>query len=43
VTASDPITLVGVAAVLGAVTLAASMVPAWRAATVDPMVVLRCE
>jgi predicted permease len=43
VTASDPITLAGVAAVLGAVTLAASLVPAWRATTVDPMVVLRCE
>jgi predicted permease len=43
VTATDPIAFTSVAAVLGAVALAASLVPAWRAAAVDPMVVLRHE
>ena len=41
VTPMDPMTLAGVAAVLMIVTLAASCVPALRAARVDPMTALR--
>ncbi|HEY9465009.1 MAG TPA: FtsX-like permease family protein, partial [Vicinamibacterales bacterium] len=42
-TPSDPVTY-GVAAVLvGAVVLAACVIPSWRAAKVDPMVALRYE
>jgi len=43
VTASDPLTFASVAAILGAVALLASLVPAWRATRVDPIAVLRCE
>jgi ABC-type antimicrobial peptide transport system permease subunit len=39
----DPAVLVSVAAVLGAVALAASFVPARRAAAVDPLVAMRAE
>ena len=43
VSASDPVTFLGVAALLAAVALVASWIPAQRAARVDPTVALRAD
>jgi predicted permease len=43
VSASDPVTFVGVAALLAAVALLASSLPSRRAARVDPMVTMRAD
>lgn len=39
----DPVTFTGVILTLGATALLASLVPAWRASTVDPLVALRAD
>jgi putative ABC transport system permease protein len=41
VSASDPVTLMAVAAALGLIALAASVLPAWRASRLPPLKVLR--
>jgi putative ABC transport system permease protein len=43
VDARDPLTLAGVGVLLAAVAAAACLIPAWRAARTDPMIVLRSE
>jgi putative ABC transport system permease protein len=43
VSAVDPITFVGVPGLLCLVALAATFLPAWRAASVHPMVALRAQ
>jgi ABC-type lipoprotein release transport system permease subunit len=43
VSARDPLTLASIALLLAVVALAASLVPARRAARVDPLVSLRAE
>jgi ABC-type lipoprotein release transport system permease subunit len=39
----DPVTFVAVPALLLVVTVAASLIPAWRASGVEPVSALRCE
>jgi putative ABC transport system permease protein len=41
--AIDPVTLASVVTLLTVVGLVASLVPAYRAARIDPKVALRCE
>jgi len=41
VTSGDPVTYIGVGALLIAVAAVAGYIPAWRASRIDPMVALR--
>jgi ABC-type antimicrobial peptide transport system permease subunit len=43
VTASDPVTITGTTLLLAAAALAAALIPAYRAATVNPTDALRAE
>jgi ABC-type antimicrobial peptide transport system permease subunit len=40
---ADPATLGSVAAILTAVTIGATVIPAWRASRIDPVIALRSE
>ncbi len=43
VTATDPLTFAGVVLLVFVVTVTASSIPAWRAARIDPIRILRAE
>jgi predicted permease len=43
ISARDPLTLLGVAPILGGVALIACAIPAWRAARIDPTIALRSD
>ena len=43
ISATDPVTFIGVPLILGTVVLIANYVPAWRATKIDPMAALRME
>ncbi len=43
VSARDPLTLAGAASILAGVALVACLIPAWRAAQLEPTVTMRAE